>query len=244
MGIVGVFLISHILRVALNLHEMLVIEQAMECGKAGLRSFPVWALMMGSISHLLLVFNSSINIVIYCSLNVTFRQHFWDIIKLLPGGNRFIACCQSCNRCQKAGSGAGGDGGEEGNGGATAAAAAAAGDDGVTATTHLGSNVNAVTAANTAANGGSNGNGSGGSLGVGVQDSASASVSTTATTASTVVGGAGANGNNSTEQQQQQQEEVKVVVSSNGKPLVSSMKKVANTIVVPLHYIRNVPSGV
>ncbi len=45
MGIVGVFLACHILRIALNLHEMVVIELAMACAKAGQRSFPKWAIM-------------------------------------------------------------------------------------------------------------------------------------------------------------------------------------------------------
>ena len=40
MGIVGVFLVCHILRITLNIHEMIVIEHAMACSKAHQRSFP------------------------------------------------------------------------------------------------------------------------------------------------------------------------------------------------------------
>ena len=45
MGIVGVFLVCHILRVSLNIHEMIVIEHAMACSKAHKRSFPMWAII-------------------------------------------------------------------------------------------------------------------------------------------------------------------------------------------------------
>ena len=48
MGIVGVFLACHILRVLLNLHEMIVIVDAMECREAGKGGFPMWALVMTS----------------------------------------------------------------------------------------------------------------------------------------------------------------------------------------------------
>ena len=48
MGIVGVFLLCHFLRVFLNLHEMVVIRDAMACTKAGQQGFPVWALVMTS----------------------------------------------------------------------------------------------------------------------------------------------------------------------------------------------------
>ncbi|QQP54471.1 Uncharacterized protein FKW44_007314, partial [Caligus rogercresseyi] len=45
MGIVGVFLLCHILRIFINLHEMLVIRPAMECRAAKLPAFPFWVLV-------------------------------------------------------------------------------------------------------------------------------------------------------------------------------------------------------
>ena len=45
MGIVLAFLVCHFLRVFLNLHEMLVIEEAMACSTAEQRSFPKWAII-------------------------------------------------------------------------------------------------------------------------------------------------------------------------------------------------------
>ena len=50
-SIVSVFLLSHTLRVALNLHEMIVIEHAMLCSKAGERSFPKWAIITNSFRY-------------------------------------------------------------------------------------------------------------------------------------------------------------------------------------------------
>ena len=49
MGLVGVFFLCHILRVALNIHEMLVIEHAMKCFDAGMQGFPLWSLILGKI---------------------------------------------------------------------------------------------------------------------------------------------------------------------------------------------------
>ena len=49
MGLVGVFFLCHILRVALNVHEMLVIDHAMRCFEAGKQGFPLWSLVVGKI---------------------------------------------------------------------------------------------------------------------------------------------------------------------------------------------------
>ena len=43
MGIVGMFLACHALKIFLSLHEMLVIRDAMQCHKEHKRGFPVWA---------------------------------------------------------------------------------------------------------------------------------------------------------------------------------------------------------
>ena len=62
MGIVGFFLFCHFPRIVLNFYEMMVIEQAMQCFRDGHRSFAVWAQIMTSVNHFLLVLNSSINL--------------------------------------------------------------------------------------------------------------------------------------------------------------------------------------
>ena len=48
MGIVGVFLACHALRVSLNIHEMIVIEHAMACSRARQKAFPMWAIITNS----------------------------------------------------------------------------------------------------------------------------------------------------------------------------------------------------
>ena len=45
MGIVTIFFLCHFLRVFLNLHEMIVIGQALKCSQARQRSFPMWAII-------------------------------------------------------------------------------------------------------------------------------------------------------------------------------------------------------
>ena len=43
MGIVGMFLACHALRIFLSLHEMTIIRDAMKCHNLERRGFPVWA---------------------------------------------------------------------------------------------------------------------------------------------------------------------------------------------------------
>lgn len=73
MGIVALFLVCHFPRILLNFYEMVVIESAMECANQGKRAFDVWAMIMTSVSHFLLVFSSSINILFYSVFNAQFR---------------------------------------------------------------------------------------------------------------------------------------------------------------------------
>ncbi|TRY77346.1 hypothetical protein TCAL_17433 [Tigriopus californicus] len=74
MGYVVVFLICHSPRLLLNIHELAIIRKAMACGRSGQKTFPLWSLVVMHLSHLLLVINSAINILIYCYLSSKFRQ--------------------------------------------------------------------------------------------------------------------------------------------------------------------------
>ena len=40
------------------------------------RAFPLWPLVLGHVSHFLLVLNSSGNCLIYCLMSKKFRKHF------------------------------------------------------------------------------------------------------------------------------------------------------------------------
>ena len=53
----------------------------MLCTEKGRQGFSVWSLVLISVSHLLLVFNSSINILIYCFLSSRFRKECKMLVK-------------------------------------------------------------------------------------------------------------------------------------------------------------------
>lgn len=73
MGFIIVFLVCHLPRLLLNIHELATIRHAMECQANGFQGFPLWSGIMISISHLLLAINSATNILIYCCLSSQFR---------------------------------------------------------------------------------------------------------------------------------------------------------------------------
>nr|XP_040563744.1 G-protein coupled receptor daf-37-like [Lepeophtheirus salmonis] len=75
LGIVGVFLICHIPRIVLSLHETVVIHDILQCDQMNAGNYmPYWVYILTYISHLLLVVNSSVNSIIYCGLSSRFRK--------------------------------------------------------------------------------------------------------------------------------------------------------------------------
>ncbi|XP_040577698.1 uncharacterized protein [Lepeophtheirus salmonis] len=74
MGFVSVFLICHIPRLLLNIHELITIKEYRFCRQHGLMGFSLWSLLMIALSHFLLAINSSTNILIYCLLSSKFRE--------------------------------------------------------------------------------------------------------------------------------------------------------------------------
>ena len=94
MGFVLVFLVCHFPRLLLNIHELITIKEAMMCGEQGHHPFSVWSMVTISVSHFLLVLNSSTNILVYCLLSSKFREECNKILK-----NRFWWCCSE-NRGQ------------------------------------------------------------------------------------------------------------------------------------------------
>lgn len=81
MGIVLVFLLCHTPRNLLSVAEMFMIHKVLACQNIGMRGFPVWSLITAIFSQLLLVVNSSTNMILYICLNKTFRQHFINMVK-------------------------------------------------------------------------------------------------------------------------------------------------------------------
>ena len=74
MGFIIVFLVCHLPRLLLNIHELATMAHAMDCQEAGKEPFPYWSLITISVSHFLLVVNSSTNIFIYSILSSKFRD--------------------------------------------------------------------------------------------------------------------------------------------------------------------------
>ena len=74
IGMVTVFLICHVPRLFLGLHEAWITNQTISCAKAGYSPFPLWATIMNQFSHLVLVINSSVNCLIYSVMSSRFRK--------------------------------------------------------------------------------------------------------------------------------------------------------------------------
>ena len=71
---IATFLFCNILRVLLNMHEIHVVEEMSLCRCSDLGGFPVWVLILGFISPVLLALNSSINLLIFCVFGTKFRK--------------------------------------------------------------------------------------------------------------------------------------------------------------------------
>ena len=92
----GVFVICHILRNFLNIYEIFVIQRNEECKEAGYHTFTRWSLIVTSFSNIMLVLNSSTNMVIYSFLNRPFRRQFMSISKTIVF---YMSCGKTINHC-------------------------------------------------------------------------------------------------------------------------------------------------
>ena len=72
--IVGVFMVCHTPRLLLGLHEAWITPNVIACNKASRRAFPMWAVMFGHISHVMMAINSSVNCIIYGLISPQFRK--------------------------------------------------------------------------------------------------------------------------------------------------------------------------
>ena len=72
--IVGVFLVCHTPRLLLGIHEAWITPNVIACTQAGRRAFPLWAVMFGNISHVMMAINSSVNGIIYGFISPQFRK--------------------------------------------------------------------------------------------------------------------------------------------------------------------------
>ena len=56
------------------MHEITVIEEISLCRCSNLGGFPIWIIILGFISPILLVVNSATNLLIYCVFGSMFRK--------------------------------------------------------------------------------------------------------------------------------------------------------------------------
>ena len=69
IGIVVIFVLTHVLRIFLNIYHMIkVLVETEPC-------YPAWTELASYFNSLLLLLNSSANMIIYCCLNSTFRKY-------------------------------------------------------------------------------------------------------------------------------------------------------------------------
>ena len=73
----------HLLRNFLNAYEITVIQRNEQCKAAGKHTFTRWSMICSQFSNLLLVFNSSTNMILYCIMNKHFRTDFLLIVKTM-----------------------------------------------------------------------------------------------------------------------------------------------------------------
>ena len=76
MMIVTTFFLCNLPRLILNMHEIFALDSLELCKATLLGGFPLWAIFLGYVSHVLLVINSSANLIIYCIIGAKLRQQF------------------------------------------------------------------------------------------------------------------------------------------------------------------------
>ena len=87
IGIVITFVCCHALRILLNFHEAITIKDTLACHAIGKEGIPLWPQITNEFSKLMLVTNSSANIIIYCCLNSNFRKNMLTYLKRSRGQN-------------------------------------------------------------------------------------------------------------------------------------------------------------
>ena len=94
-GVVIVFVICNSLRVILNIYDSAIVEDIIECEKQKVGRYPpAWILCTISVSHLLLMVNSSVNFVVYCVAGKRFRSILAKKIrKKVRALRKVLNCC-------------------------------------------------------------------------------------------------------------------------------------------------------
>ena len=102
-GVVIVFVICNSLRVILNIYDSAVVEDIIKCEKQKMGRYPPpWILCTISVSHLLLMVNSSVNFLVYCVAGKRFRSILTrKIRKKFRALRKLMHCCSDERRQQQ-----------------------------------------------------------------------------------------------------------------------------------------------
>ena len=73
-GIVLLFMICHSLRLLLNFYEMIFIKHVLDCISSKQVGFPTWFFITKSFSDLMIIINSSVNVIIYGTFHSAARS--------------------------------------------------------------------------------------------------------------------------------------------------------------------------
>ena len=74
LGVIcGIFVVCHVIRISLAIHEIFVVDEYRQSIEKNCSSVKFHILVLGTISHLLLTTNSSLNFFIYCLMSTEFR---------------------------------------------------------------------------------------------------------------------------------------------------------------------------
>ena len=78
LGFIFVFLLCHLPRILLDIHELVTREHYIKCRRFHYNDFPAYISISIFISHITLVISSATNLLIYCSLSSTYRKEVCD----------------------------------------------------------------------------------------------------------------------------------------------------------------------
>ena len=78
LGFIFVFLLCHLPRILLDIHELVTREHYITCRQFHHHDFPAYISISIFISHVMLVISSATNLLIYCSLSSTYRKEVLD----------------------------------------------------------------------------------------------------------------------------------------------------------------------
>ena len=74
MGFILVFLVCHLPRMLLDIHELATMQHYEKCRENGFNEYPLYISISIYISHITLVLSTATNLIIYCSVSPTYRK--------------------------------------------------------------------------------------------------------------------------------------------------------------------------